>query len=427
MSEKAITFTADDQRKSNPRAGMVRVELRSASRYAGQRKHDLRIGPQPKYVDQKRADQNRVIIEPPTPSQMRKLVNARRAQRDTTRALKSNARIAAIGVIGFGSEATKIFERLPPDKQDEALLAVGEAIAVEANTTLEGMTWHGDESSGHAHPVWCGYNLDGVPLSETMKRGMMTRFQDRMAEVMAKHAPGIERGRSKWARIEAGEDYAATLHKSVAELHRDLPADLEAKRAELVEAKARVDEMEQRLQKAQAKADEAEGAFEKLEKRIATYEKRFAARSADLAKLQATVDHLETREAEILQRERERSAELDKRETEVSDKEARVEAAAARYLQEVNDARAEAAAELDDVERREAALELKQSAFTRFAERMTQVVRDVFGALNLPMPAKLTDAVQQLECEIAERKPELEDPFLVPAENPVDDTSGPGF
>ena len=41
MSEQPITLTVEDQSKSNPKASIVRAEVRSARGYANQRAHDL--------------------------------------------------------------------------------------------------------------------------------------------------------------------------------------------------------------------------------------------------------------------------------------------------------------------------------------------------------------------------------------------------
>lgn len=38
-----ITHLKDDERKANPRAAMLRVEIRDAQGYANQRRRDLRI------------------------------------------------------------------------------------------------------------------------------------------------------------------------------------------------------------------------------------------------------------------------------------------------------------------------------------------------------------------------------------------------
>ena len=41
----------DDAKLSNPRAASVRIAADTMSGYSGQRRHDLRIGYQPAYVD----------------------------------------------------------------------------------------------------------------------------------------------------------------------------------------------------------------------------------------------------------------------------------------------------------------------------------------------------------------------------------------
>ena len=288
MSEQVITLTAEDQRKSNPKAAMVRAEVRSARGYANQRAHDLRIGPQPDYVDASLSHLNRIIMPPPPAPEMRKIVEERRAQRETSRALKSNAGIAVIGIIGFGIEAARLFGQLTPEQQDKALLAAGHAIATEANTTMEGLVYHLDETSGHAHVSWCGFDLDGIPLSSTMKRGMLTKFQDRLAQVMAEHCPGIERGNSRWDRIKAGANYAETVHKSVAELHEDIPREIAQRREELEQVSAEIPKLAARVAEMQARVDklEAEEKQRKLTtakvKRLRTYRSRLTDRIGDL-------------------------------------------------------------------------------------------------------------------------------------------------
>lgn len=55
----------DDGKLSNPRAGSVRIAADTMSGYSGQRRHDMRIGYQPAYVDSNRTSLNRVLIAPP--------------------------------------------------------------------------------------------------------------------------------------------------------------------------------------------------------------------------------------------------------------------------------------------------------------------------------------------------------------------------
>lgn len=265
-----MSFSPEELKKANSKAVMVRVEVKNSRQYSGQRKHDLRIGPQPKYVAADRADLNRVVIEPPRPKALKDACNARREARGVKRAMKSNAGIAAVGIVGFGSEAKKIFEELSQETQDAAFLEVGQAVAEEANTRLVGLVVHLDETSIHAHLTFEGYDMDGRPLSDTMKRGMMRRFQDRAAEVMVAYAPGIERGRSRVVRQQNGASYAETLHASVADLHERLPTEIAA-------AEAKLDALEGAIAKNQGYIDKLREKSElnaKEAKRLATYEGR---------------------------------------------------------------------------------------------------------------------------------------------------------
>ena len=93
----SLTHFKEAERKANPRAAMVRFEIRSAQGYANQRRHDLRIGAQPEYVNPSPPEPNPVFIQPMTTAELKALAKDRRAQRDTARTMKSNAGIAVEG------------------------------------------------------------------------------------------------------------------------------------------------------------------------------------------------------------------------------------------------------------------------------------------------------------------------------------------
>lgn len=312
-----------DLTASNPKAASIRVEPLKPSGYKGQRMHDLRRGKQPAYVDGTRTPLNRILVEPPTPGAMRKICEARRGQRETRRAMKSGTNCAFMGVLTFGAEAQTLFSALPAEKQDAAYLEAAEAIADRMNTTLAGLVVHADESAPHAHLMFPAFDLDGQPLTRTMKKGALVAFQDILAEVMGRHAPGIERGRSRAARIEAGADPAAIIHRTVRQLHADLPAELAAKEAEVAEAAARVDEMRARVEKLEAKA----ALTDKEAKRLETYQARLSARIAEQEAAQAEAERLaalardEAAQA-VLDRDRAK-AEGDAARTEAAEAEAR--------------------------------------------------------------------------------------------------------
>lgn len=71
---------------------------------------------------------------------------------------------------------------------------------------------------------------------------------------MAEHAPGIERGKAIKTRLDEGENYAATVRRSVQQLHADLPAEIAAKEAELAEVQTKLQTNLDRLAKAQEEA-----------------------------------------------------------------------------------------------------------------------------------------------------------------------------
>lgn len=298
----------------------IRVAHVSRSKYDGQRRHDLRIGRAPDYVDQDRAHLNRVLIEPPRPTVMRARADELRALIGPKRSARSNAAVATVGVITFGAAAQALFQQLTPEQQDAAYLAVAERVALECKTSVRALVVHGDESAPHAHVVWDCRSIDGMPMSKIMKG---SRLQDIAAEVIAEHAPGIVRGVRKSVRIARGEPAAAIYHRSVRQLHADLPAEIAA-------ARARAEEMQARVAKLEARQVEL---TEKEEKRLATYRKRRDDRLRELDELERTRDEvssdilrtgmaLEEQRAEADRREaqlNERAADLDRREAAIDE------------------------------------------------------------------------------------------------------------
>ncbi|BAQ70440.1 plasmid recombination enzyme type 1 [Rhodovulum sulfidophilum] len=214
----------------NPRAVSVRLESRNMSKAKGTRRHDFRIGTLPKYVKKERVHLNRILM-PMRPLPQIKRENAElRKKAGRQRAMKSNAAVITSGIITFGREAARMFESLSSVEQDAAFLELAKVIAAQLDTSLESLVTHLDETTIHAHFTLRSYTTAGLALSEAAKRGTMASLQDLAAEIMQQYEPGIERGHRKWDRIEAGADYPNTLHRSVRELHQDLPAELEVLR-----------------------------------------------------------------------------------------------------------------------------------------------------------------------------------------------------
>jgi hypothetical protein len=294
---------ADDilkpDKSGNPRAAQTRIKGKSAGAVGGQRAHDLRIGPQPDYVDAARSHLNRVLIEPQTGTQLRKVCEDRRKLRTTARAMKSSAAVGMAGIITFGHEAQKIFETLTIEQQDAAYRETAEAIAARLNTTLTGLVAHGDESAPHAHFQLPAYDLTGHPISEIAKRGALRDLQTITAEVMGRHAPGIERGRSKVDRLMAGASPAEVVNRSVAQLHDDLPAEIAAKEAQLGEVQVKLQTNLDRLAKAREEAAAEGDKAEKARKRAEVYEARAQKAQAELDEITAELNRLRELRAEI--------------------------------------------------------------------------------------------------------------------------------
>lgn len=290
-----LTHFKEDERQANPRAAMVRVEIRDAQGYANQRRHDLRIGAQPAYVNPDPPKPNPVFIMPMTTAEIKELAKERRAQRDTTRAMKSNAGIAVVGIIGFGVEAQKMFEALGPEGQEKALRAAVTRVATDLKTTVTGLILHLDESARHAHFSLCGYDVAGEPLSTWMGRGVLRGLQTALHEALRAFMPDLERGRSRKVRAEAGAAPHELVNRSVDELHIDLPFELEAKRRELVELEEKIQTNEARAEKARAKAEADDDRAAKALKNAEVYDRRASDAREKAGGLEAQVRALEGR------------------------------------------------------------------------------------------------------------------------------------
>lgn len=301
MSTEPLNIRPEDLTGGNPRAASVRLEGKSLSQAYGQRRHDWRIGHQPKYVDPARKGLNRPLIEPRPVSKIRDEVLALRTARGAKRAMKGNAAVVTAGIITFGIEAQEMFLALTREQQDEAFRDLARAMAERLDTSLEALMVHCDESAIHAHFELRACNQSGIPLAKATRPAVMIELQDLVFDVMSRHCPGIERGNRKYDRLAAGEDYAATVNKSVRQLHHDLPLevarleqDREALEASLPELTARVEEMRGRVAKLEAEAKDRELTVAKV-KRLRVYRDRLTDRVRDLEARQSELEDVQAK------------------------------------------------------------------------------------------------------------------------------------
>jgi polyhydroxyalkanoate synthesis regulator phasin len=436
MSTAPLNIRPEDLTGGNPRAASVRLEGKSLSQAYGQRRHDFRIGPQPKYVDPDRKGLNRPLIEPRPLSEIRNEVVALRTARGAKRAMKSNAAVVTAGIITFGIEAQKIFLALTLEQQDAAFRDLGRAVAERLDTSLEAVMVHCDESAIHAHFELRACNRSGIPLAKATRPALMIELQDMVFEVMSRHCPGIERGNRKYDRLAAGEDYAATVHKSVRQLHHDLPLEIarleqdrEALQASLPELTARVDEMRDRVAKLEAEAADQELTAAKV-KRLRVYRDRLTDRVRDLEARQGELDAVQTEHdrlqravktledrAEVAKQEQvrvedgarrasERAQEADRHVLAIEGREARLRAS-------------EAALRVSEgaLEKRGREVERREGVLRGLGQAIVKLLDEASAWLGEAIPASVREAVPALQRAIERLRSEPEGPS----------DEGPGF
>lgn len=266
-----------------------RITPVSGRKAAGQRQHDLRDNRHiPDYVDRDRIRQNSVLIPTPEPASIRKEIAANRKAAGQQK-LRADATTVASGILTFGTKAQGIIEALPKDEQDQLFMDMAQAVADKTGHNLIGLVVHRDESAIHAHYALRGYRLtaDGKEMPLRLKKTDLSAIQDTIGAVCGKY--GINRGTPKEVRVARGEDRSKTDHRSVKQLHDDLPKELEELYTEIADAEQKLAKYRALIEKAQKDLDEARLETEKVLNRMMTYEKRESAALAriEIAKAEA--------------------------------------------------------------------------------------------------------------------------------------------
>ena len=290
----------------------VRVKTRSVSATGGDRRHNQRIGRQPGYVDETRTTENSVVLAQPTPAQMARECLRRRQDafvpgpgKRQPKTMAKDATVSISGIVTFSTDAQPTIDALPKAEQDRRFLQAAEAVAQRLGTDVAGLAVHRDESAIHCHFTLYGFGQDGQPVSRKLKKKVLSELQD--VGATAFNDLGITRGKRISERIRDGEPYSKTVHRSVRELHRDLPVELEAARARVADMerlkaataeKLRIERAN--LANAKQGTAQATGQLEKLEKRLATYEKRLADRKAEADRL-ADLAHIPAPKKRIIE------------------------------------------------------------------------------------------------------------------------------
>ena len=256
----------------------VRVEHKSKNAAGGQRRHDTREGGRiPEYVNRDRISENSIIIKPAAELELKHECIRRRALVHHVREPRFDMKVASVGIITFGTEAQEHINALPKAEQDRLYEKAARRVAEELGTTLTGLVVHRDESAPHAHFQMPAYALDGRPVSKHMDRAMCKNLQDLVGEVY--NELGITRGKPRADRIRDKEPMVNYVHRSVRELHNDLPKELEA-------AREKVKRNELRYEKLQAKVEAGKADIKKVSHTMQIYIQRAQDAKAEIERLE---------------------------------------------------------------------------------------------------------------------------------------------
>ncbi len=248
----------------------VRIESMKSNRASGQKSHDLRTGKVPAYVDKSRShlNTNPILLEQP----LLKTTNE-----NTARKSRKDGVVGFAGIITFSHDAQSLVNELSTSQQDELFLRVAKTTATHFGSRVESLSIHRDENALHAHFSFANVNF------ETKKRirpnaGDLKKLQDVAAQAAQKILPEIVRGKSKIQRIRDGENRSATIHRSVKELHNDLPIEIAALQSRILSTQEKLQKNEQRLLSSQKKLEKMmddENAssknIKKMKKRVSDY------------------------------------------------------------------------------------------------------------------------------------------------------------
>ena len=160
---------------------------------------------------------------------------------------------------------------------------------------MTGLVFHLDETARHAHFSLCGYDVTGQPLSTWMGRGVLRELQTALHEELRAFMPHLERGRSRKARAEAGAAPHELVHRSVDELHIDLPFEIAEKRKELAALEEKIRTNETRAEKARTKAVVDDDRAQKALRNAEVYERRAQGAKNEVDALTGQIEGLEAR------------------------------------------------------------------------------------------------------------------------------------
>lgn len=207
---------------------MVNVHLipRKATQGLGQHAHDFRTQV-PGYVDSEKVKDNRVLFgKDVTPQTIKDSIfeQSLRIRKATKKAPRKDANFFLSAVISFSKEARQMVNENPPESLDTLAVKYAEDFSSKFDVKLLYCGVHVDESTRHYQFFTENINGKGNSLKNQLTKKDLSALQDRAGEIFAE--VGLSRGIKKIERIANGEDYSKTVHRSVKQLHEDLPKEI---------------------------------------------------------------------------------------------------------------------------------------------------------------------------------------------------------
>lgn len=274
----------------------VRLTGVPMTRQAFVARHNLRQGRPPKYVDPERAHLNKVLFGPEAGDfKAAALASAERYRKRARQKVQRKQALLVEGIITFSRAAQSIVLDNLEQAHASALALVEDIVRTFGHgAKLVSLVYHGDESAPHYHFVLEGVGADGRAVLQRFQRREGTHVQDLAGLAFA--PMGIQRGIPVIERMQRGDDRSKIVHRSVRQLHADLPKELAARQrqvaavaVDLAELQAKASTTEARLNKArddlakvQAQANVDASHATRLEERIKDYTVRLAKQRAQI-------------------------------------------------------------------------------------------------------------------------------------------------
>jgi len=220
---------------------ITNIQLVKSKKLEYQIQHDTRQGTDLQYVNKQLSHKNSILVQYSTVQQIESLCIERKQKSNfKTKKLLKNQSIGAIGIIGFSIKAQEIFNKISTEAQNERFRTAILLLSRALNNSCVGAAVHRDEQSVHCHfifPAICndGYSVSTkiVHLGNGSYRLGGSKIQDIVAQAF--FSLDIYRGTSRVIKPEGYSPEYDTIHRSVRELHYELPARIQQLKAQIFE------------------------------------------------------------------------------------------------------------------------------------------------------------------------------------------------